>query len=528
MDTREAAIQAAIRDIDAGVFLSQRAAAKAYSIPQSTISTRIHGRQSNQASHVYQQRLTPEQEEFLVQWILEEDARAFPPSHARAREMANRILRMNGDHRPVGKHWMAAFLKRNTRVASVVGRKIEAARAEGATQEQIRAFLELFERTRVRLGIRTEDMWNMDETGKALGVCANTRVLASSQKKKAYHQSPETREWASIIECVSAMGKKLRCSVIFKGKNLQSTWFPATIPNWLYTTSENGWTSNAIGAEWLRRVFLPDTAPVDNCWRMLIVDGHGSHIDLEFLWACKQNKVQLLFLPAHSSHVLQPLDLSVFSVVKRFYRQQIQALSYLDDAAPVKKERFITSYHRAREAAITERVVRAGWATAGICPLNIDRVVNSSQVTQRPVTPPRQKQLLPAQSYLSTPHGPRDLFVAQRELHKNESISRKTHQLFEKAGKALAAANTRAAELETENKRLYSQLEALKPQRPRKRVHVDPNQRFADIETIMVAVQASQLLEAQRDVEAEEKAAERIAAETAAQTLQSMCTEWQL
>jgi hypothetical protein len=57
---------------------------------------------------------------------------------------------------------------------------------------------------------------------------------------------------------------------------------------------------------------------------------------------------------------------------------------------------------------------------------------------------------------------------------------------------------------------------------------VNSNQRFADIETIMVAVQASQLLEAQRDVNAEEKAAENIAAETAARTLQSMCTEWQL
>jgi hypothetical protein len=528
MGDREAAIQAAISDIDAGVFLSQRAAAKAYNIPQSTISTRIRGRQSNQASHVYQQRLTPEQEDFLVQWILEEDARAFPPSHARAREMANRILRMNGDHRPVGKHWMAAFLKRNPRVASVVGRKIEAARAEGATPAQIRAFLELFERTRTRLGIRAEDIWNMDETGKALGVCANTRVLASSQKKKAYHQSPENREWASIIECVSATGKKLRCGVIFKGKNLQSTWFPAIIPDWLYTTSNNGWTSNAIGLEWLQRVFLPETAPSDDRWRMLILDGHGSHIDLEFLWTCKQNKVQLLFLPAHSSHVLQPLDLSVFSVVKRFYRNQIQELSHLDDAAPVKKERFITAYYNAREAAITERVVRAGWATAGICPLNIKRVVNSSQVAQRPVTPPRQTQAQTAKSYLSTPRGPRDLFIAQRELHRNESVSRKTHQLIQKAGKAIAVANTRAAQLEAENKRLHSQLEALKPQQPRKKVRVNSNQRFADIETIMVAVQASQLLKAQRDDNAKEKAAENIAVKTAAQTLQSMCTEWQL
>ncbi|KAF2682035.1 DDE-domain-containing protein [Lentithecium fluviatile CBS 122367] len=222
---------------------------------------------------------------------------------------------------------------------------------------------------------------------------------------------------------------------------------------------------------------------------MLILDGHGSHIDLEFLWTCKLHNVELLFLPSHSSYVLQPLDLSVFSVVKKFYRQQIQALPFLDDAAPVKKERFITAYHKARENGITERIVRAGWAAAGICPLNIDRVVNSSQISRRPITPPRSNQLqLPVESFLSTPQGP-------------------------------------PAGLEAENKRLHSQVESLAPKRPRKRVQIEPNQRFADIETIMVAVQASTLLEAQNNSEAAEKAAERAAAEAAAQTLQSMCTE---
>jgi len=410
----------------------------------------------------------------------------------------------------------------------MIGRKIEAARAEGATQEAIREFLQLYEQLRVELGIHNEDTWNMDETGKALGVCANTRVLAGSQKKKAYYQSPENREWASIIECISATGKKLRPAVIFKGKNLQSTWFPSTIPDWLYATSENGWTSNAIGTEWLQRIFLPDTTPSEDRWRMLILDGHGSHIDLEFLWICKQNKVRLLFLPAHSSHILQPLDLSVFSVVKRFYRQQIQELSHLDDAAPVRKERFITAYHIAREGAITERVIHAGWATAGICPLNIERVVNSSQVAQRAATPPRQDQAHLAESYLSTPCGPRQLFIAQRALHREQSISRKAHQLFEKAGKAIAIANTRSAALEAENKRLQSQLEALKPLQPRKKVRIDPNQRFASIDQIMIAKQASALLEQQNSSPDKEKEAEKLAAEVAAKTLQSMCSEWQL
>jgi hypothetical protein len=57
----------------------------------------------------------------------------------------------------------------------------------------------------------------MDETSVALGVCTNTRVLASSLKKKAYVKSPKDREWVSIIKCVLATSQKLRCAIVFKG-----------------------------------------------------------------------------------------------------------------------------------------------------------------------------------------------------------------------------------------------------------------------------------------------------------------------
>ena len=79
----------------------------------------------------------------------------------------------------------------------------------------------------------------MDETGIALGVCSNTRVIASSSKKKAYVKTPENREWVSIIETMSSTSRKLTPIVVFKGKSLQTTWFPSEeIPSWLYTTSE--------------------------------------------------------------------------------------------------------------------------------------------------------------------------------------------------------------------------------------------------------------------------------------------------
>jgi hypothetical protein len=76
--------------------------------------------------------------------------------------------------------------------------------------------------------------------------------------------------------------------------------------------------------------------------------------------ACKQANVHLLYLPAHASHLLQPLDLASFSVMKSQYRREIAELSALDDAAPVKKERFVIAYNKARNDGLSERVIRAG------------------------------------------------------------------------------------------------------------------------------------------------------------------------
>lgn len=206
MDNHEEAIQSAIRDYQSGVYTSQRAACKAWNVPRSTLQGRLAGRPTRATAHQHRQRLSPEQEDFLVDWILNEDSRAQPPSHARVQEMATRILHICGDHDPLGKRWIQSFLSRQPRVASIVGRSIKAARAGAASPERIRAFLELFERTRIELGIQLSDIWNMEETGTALGVCTNTRVIAQAGKRKAYIKALGNCEWVSSIKTISAVG----------------------------------------------------------------------------------------------------------------------------------------------------------------------------------------------------------------------------------------------------------------------------------------------------------------------------------
>lgn len=49
---------------------------------------------------------------------------------------------------------------------------------------------------------------------------------------------------------------------------------------------------------------------------MLIYDGHVSHVDERLILCAINNGVTILKLPPHSSHVLQPLDISVFRLLK--------------------------------------------------------------------------------------------------------------------------------------------------------------------------------------------------------------------
>jgi hypothetical protein len=82
MTFKEAAIQSAIADLESGVFTSQHKAANAYNTSPSTLRGRLAGQQPHAKAHQLQQRLTPEQENFVAEWVLEEDSRAQPPTHA--------------------------------------------------------------------------------------------------------------------------------------------------------------------------------------------------------------------------------------------------------------------------------------------------------------------------------------------------------------------------------------------------------------------------------------------------------------
>jgi len=98
---------------------------------------------------------------------------------------------------------------------------------------------------------------------------------------------------------------------------------------WYFTATPKGWIDNKTALKWLRKVFIPLTRPArPSQKRLLIIDGHGSHVTVDYMWEAYSNNIHIIYLPAHTSHVLQPLDLSCFSVLKTGLRMtQLTQLS---------------------------------------------------------------------------------------------------------------------------------------------------------------------------------------------------------
>ena len=69
----------------------------------------------------------------------------------------------------------------------------------------------------------------------------------------------------------------------------------------------------------LSNIFIPNIKKYEGD-HVLILDGHVTHVNLKVIELCKNNNIHLICLPAHSSTVLQPLDVGVYCHVKRVWR----------------------------------------------------------------------------------------------------------------------------------------------------------------------------------------------------------------
>jgi len=432
---QEGRILLAIRALDDGLIGSAYEAAGVYDVPYETLRRRRSGTRSRIETRPNCLKLTDQEEDVLVQWVLDIDSRGYAPRVAELRRKANMLLAecVRGTDEPpltVGMNWTTRFIRRRPELSAKYLRKYDYQRALCENPKTMGDWFRLVQNVKQKYGILDEDTYKFDETGFQMGVIATAKVVTGSERRSIpLKRQPGNREWVTVIETVAADGRSIDPLIIFAGKVHQTSWFRALqhhdYKRWNIAVSPNGWTNDEIGFDWLEWFEATTRDGTVGAYRLLILDGHHSHNTPEFDQYCTDHKIVALFLPSHSSHLLQPLDVGCFSPLKQEYGKAVEELMRLGQHH-VDKSEFVELYIGARQCALTNNNIRAGFKAAGLIPFDPSAVLDMIVGPVRTPTPqPLPSSQDPEQGWVpETPHNISQIHAQTQTIRKN--FKRKT------------------------------------------------------------------------------------------------------
>lgn len=140
---------------------------------------------------------------------------------------------------------------------------------------------------------------------------------------------------------------------------------------------KNDWSSHDHALRWIEHfnsytwpIVDGKAAPIDAVPpRLLILDGHQTHQSLEFIEFAQRVNIVLLRFPAHTTHFLQPLDVSMFSQLKDAYKGELDTLCRRG-VDVIEKENFLEIYSRIRDLVFAPTAQIHSFASTGIIPFD--------------------------------------------------------------------------------------------------------------------------------------------------------------
>jgi hypothetical protein len=105
--------------------------------------------------------------------------------------------------------------------------------------------------------------------------------------------------------------------------------------------------------------------------RLLIIDGHLSHIIETFINIAIDRNILLIVFPPYCTHRLQLLDISVFSPLATAYLKGLNEYIHVSQGfSSMTKRLFWSLFWPAWDIAVSKKNIMSGFSRAGIEPFN--------------------------------------------------------------------------------------------------------------------------------------------------------------
>jgi hypothetical protein len=99
---------------------------------------------------------------------------------------------------------------------------------------------------------------------------------------------------------------------------------------------------------------------------LLALNGHGSHVSLKAIKHAQQFGLNMITLPSHTSHALQPLNVSYFKPFKTSNIKEKNNSMVRNNYNKLDKATLTTWVDKALDVALSKRNIKSGFQVIGI------------------------------------------------------------------------------------------------------------------------------------------------------------------
>ena len=303
----EEAIQDAIEWMGKNEYPSIRWVHRKFDLPYHRLLARWNGRLSKLETGANNCRLPEEAEQALLGYINRMDSigtcALFPQVH----NAAQRLLWMERPNDPpLGRDWVTHFIQRYPQAKKMKQKPIELQRAAASDPVAIQQWFKSYKKIVDENGILPGDTYNFDESGFRIGVGGNQWIVILLHNKRVAAPTEQNRDFITLIEAISGDGVDLPPALVMNAKNFLHHHFQNTeLPSdYLMAVSDSGYSNDDIAYHWIQHFNYFSAKRQVGSHRLLLFDGHGSHLTKDFIQYCDNAKIIPFSLPPHTSHIL--------------------------------------------------------------------------------------------------------------------------------------------------------------------------------------------------------------------------------
>lgn len=355
--------------------MSQRAAEEMYNIPRSTLKRKLKGLNLKKAGG--QAIIDAVTERKFADYIITCSMFGFPLDSFDIRVLVKTHLDSTGvaiknfKNNFPGVEWFRGFMKRNSNLTERMSANIKKQRAKISPQI-LNVFYDHLENELE--GIPASHIYNFDETNLTDDP-GKKKIITKRGLKYPERILNTTKSSTSLMMCGNAEGHTLPPYVVYKSKEMWTTWTEGGPPGCRYNRTLSGWFDAASFEDWFVSLVLPHLKRQAGT-KVLIGDNLSSHLNIKTIELCRLNNIKFICLPPNSTHLTQPLDLAYFRPMKGEWRKILLEYKLNTGKSPIPKSDFPKLLKKLiAELSKDQTALINGFRKAGIAPLNRSEVI---------------------------------------------------------------------------------------------------------------------------------------------------------